>query len=72
MTRGRQESIEALLLDGWFGNGAGSAGSDALPDVLSKVWPIEILLQYCHYFLDPKIPSEPTVVHFPNHLGMLA
>jgi hypothetical protein len=53
-TRGRQWSIEALLLDGRFGNGVGSAGSDVLPDILSKVWPIEILLQYCHCFLDPK------------------
>ena len=71
-TRGRQRSIEALLLNGWFGNSASSAGSDVLPDVLSKVWPIEILLQYCHYFLDPKMPSDPTVVRFPNHLRMLA
>ena len=71
-TRGRQQSIEALLLDGWFGNGAGSVGSDVLPDVLSKVRPIEILLQYCHYFLDPEMPSDPTVVRFPNHLGTLA
>ena len=43
-TRGRQRGIEALLLDGWFGNGAGSAGSDVLPDVLLKVRLIEILL----------------------------
>ena len=70
-TRGRQWSIEALLLDGRFGNGAGSAGSDVLLDVLSKVRPIEILLQYCHYFLDPEIPSDRIVVRFPNHLGML-
>ena len=39
-----QWSIEALILNGWFGNGAGSVGSDVLPDVLSKVQPIEILL----------------------------
>ena len=71
MTRRRQWSIEALLLDGWFGNGASNAGSDVLPDVLSKVRPIEILLQYCHYFLDPEMPSDPTVVHFPNHRGTL-
>ena len=69
--RGRQRSIEALLLDGQFGNGAGSAGSDVLPDVLLKVWPIEILLQYCHYFLDLKMPSYPTIVRSPNHLGMV-
>ena len=43
-TRGRQQSTEALLLDGRFGNGAGSAGSDVLPDILSKVWPTKILL----------------------------
>ena len=67
-----QWSIEALLLDGWFGNDAGSVGLDVHPDILSKVQPIEIILQYCHYFLNPEIPSEPTVVRFPNHLGMLA
>jgi hypothetical protein len=71
-TRGRKWSIEALLLDGRFGNGAGSAGSDVLLDILSKVWPIEILMQYCHCFLDPEMPSDPTIVCFPNHLGMLA
>ena len=36
-TKGRQRSIEALLLDGWFGNGTVSAGSDVFRDVLSKV-----------------------------------
>ena len=72
MNRGRKWSIEALLLDGWFGNGAGITGSDVLPDVLSKVQPIEIILQYYHYFLNPEIPSDPTVVRFLNHLGMLA
>ena len=61
-----------MLLDGQFGNSASSAGLDVLPDILSKVFPIEILLQYCHYFLDPEMPSEPTVVRFPNHLGTLA
>ena len=61
-----------MLLDEWFSNGAGSAGSDVLPDVLSKDRPIEILLQYYQCFLDPKMPSDPTVVCFPNHLGMLA
>ena len=71
-TRGRQQSIEALLLDGWFGNGAGSAGLNVLPDVLSKVRPIKILLQYCHSSLNLEIPTDPIVVRFPNHLGMLA
>ena len=61
-----------MLLDGRFGNGASSAGLDVLPDILSKVWPIEILLQYCHGFLDPEIPSDSTVVRLPNHLGMLS
>ena len=61
-----------MILDGRFGNGASSAGFDVLPDILSKVWPIEILLRYCHYFLDPKIPSDSFVVHIPYHLGMLA
>jgi hypothetical protein len=69
LTGGRKRSIEALPLDGQFGNGARSAGLDVLPDILSKVHPIEILLQYCHGFLDPEMPSDPTVVHLPNHLG---
>ena len=68
---GMQWSIEALLLDGQLGNGAGSAGFDVLPDILSKIQPIEILLKYCHYFLNPEIPSELTVGHFPYHLGTL-
>ena len=56
-----------MLLDGRFGNGASSAGSDVLPDILSKVRPIEILLQYCHYFLDPKIP---TLLHLAEILTL--
>ena len=71
-TRGRKQSIEALLLDGWCCNGSDSAGLDVLLDVLSKVRPIEILIQYCHYFLDLEIPSDLTVVCFPNHIGTLA
>jgi hypothetical protein len=71
-TGGRKRSIEALLLDGRFGNGTSSAGLDVLPDILSKVRPIEILLQYCHGFLDPEMPSDSTVVRLPNHLGTLA
>jgi hypothetical protein len=70
-TGGRKQSIKALLLDGRFGNGARSAGLDVLPDILSKVRPIEILLQYYHDFLDPEIPSDSTVVCLPNHLGTL-
>jgi hypothetical protein len=41
---GRKQSIEALLLDGRFGNGTSSAGLDVLPDILSKVRPTKILL----------------------------
>jgi hypothetical protein len=36
--------MEYRGIDGQFGNGVSSAGSDILPDILSKVWPIEILL----------------------------
>ena len=71
-TRGRKRSIEALLLDGRFGDGTSSAGLDVLPNILSKVRPIKILLQYYHYFLDPEMHSDPTVVRFPNHPGTLA
>ena len=60
-----------LVLDVQFGYGASNAGYDVLPNIFSKVRPIKILLQYCHYFLNPKIPSDPNVVCFPNHLGML-
>ena len=71
-TGGRKWSIEALLLDGQFGNGASSAGLDVLSEILSKVQPIEILLQYFHGFLDPEMPNDSTVVHLPNNLGTLA
>ena len=70
-TKGRQWIIEALLLDGWFGNGASSAGFDVLPEILSKIRSIEILMQNCHFFLDPEMPNNPTVVCFPNHLSTL-
>jgi hypothetical protein len=72
LTRGRKQSIEALLLDGRFGNGTRSEGLDVLPDILSKVQPIEILFQYCHDFPDPEMPSDPTLVCLQNHLGTLA
>jgi hypothetical protein len=71
LTGGRKQSIEALLLDGRFVNGASSARLDVLPDILLKVRPIEILLQYYHGFLNPKMPSDSTVVRLPNHLGTL-
>ena len=71
-TRGRYRSIEALLLDGRFGNGSSSEESDVLPNIMSKVRSIEILLQYFHYFLDPDMSSDPTIVQFPNHFGMIA
>lgn len=43
-TTGRQQSIDAFLLDGFFGNGAGSAGSGVLLDILLKIWQIEIIV----------------------------
>jgi hypothetical protein len=72
LTGGRKRSIEALPLDGRYGNGASSVGLDVLPDILSKVRPIEILLQYCHGFLDPEMLNDPTLVLLPNHLGTLS
>ena len=71
-TRSRKRSIYDLLLDGWFGNGTDSAGSNVLPSILTKVWRIKILLQYDHCFLYFEISSDLTVVYLPNHLGMLA
>ena len=70
--RGRQRSIEAFVLDGWFGNGVDNAGSNVLPDILSKIQPIEILLQYYHSFFNFEMPNGPTVVRFPNHIRTLA
>lgn len=50
-----------MLLDGWFYNGAGSAGYNVLPDILTKFRTIKILLQYAKYFLYSEMSSEPTV-----------
>ena len=61
-----------MLLDGQFGNVTGNARSDVLHDILSKVMPIEILLQYYHYFLDHEMSSDPIVVCLQNHLRTLA
>ncbi len=61
-----------MLFDCLFGNGAGSAGVDAIPNILSKVRPIKILLQHFHYFLYLEVSNALTVVCFPNHLGKLA
>ena len=61
-----------MLLDGQFGNGTCSAGSDVLPNIMSKVRLIKILLQYYHYFLYHEMCNDPIIVRFPNHLGMLA
>jgi hypothetical protein len=72
LTSGRQWNIEALLLDGQFGNGTSSSGLDVLPHILSRFRPMEILLQYCQGFIDPEIPNNPTIVRLPNHPGMLA
>ena len=44
LNKGRKWSIEALLLDGRLGNGTGSEGFDVLPNILSKIRPIEILM----------------------------
>ena len=70
-SRGRYWSIDALLLDSWFGNRTCSVGSDVLPDILSNIWLIEILLHYWHHFLNPKVIINPIVVCIPNHLGTL-
>ena len=67
LARGRQQGIEALLLAGWFGNDTGSAWSDVLPKIMSKIRPIEILLQYYHHFLDLEMPNSLTIMCFPNH-----
>jgi len=44
LVRGRQWCIEALHLDGRFGNGTSNAGPDLIPDILSNIQLIEILL----------------------------
>jgi hypothetical protein len=40
----RKRGVQSLFFNGWLGNGAGSAGSDILTNILSKLRPIEILL----------------------------
>jgi len=44
-TRGRQWSIEDLILDGRFGKGAGITRSNVLLNILLKIQTIEILLK---------------------------
>ena len=70
-TSSRKQSIETFILDGQFGNGIGTTGFDVLLHILWKFQPLEILLQYYHYFLNHEIANDPTVVCFQNHLGML-
>ena len=40
----RQRSVHTLLLDGWLGDGAGSAGSNIFPNIQSEFGPIKVLL----------------------------
>jgi hypothetical protein len=60
-----------LLLDGWIGNGTGSARSDILVDVLSNFWPIKMFLKNDHNFLHAKMSCHLTIVGFPNQLFTL-
>ena len=60
-----------MLLDGWVRNGAGSVEFNVPPNILTKVRPIKILLQYWHYFLYFEMSSDPTVACLLNHLGTL-
>ena len=60
-----------MLLDGWLGNGIGSAIFDILADVLSMFWPIKMFLKNDHSFIHTKMSYHPTVVGFPNHLCTL-
>jgi hypothetical protein len=53
--RSRKRGVYALLLDGWFGNGTGSARYDILVDVLSKFSPHKNVL--------PSDCSEPPKFH---------
>ena len=67
--RSRQRSVQALLLDVWFGNVTGGVGSNVLLNILMKFRPIKTLFQYCHCFLYSEMSSDPTIVLLPNHLG---
>jgi len=40
----RQKSVQTLLLDGWFDDGAGSVGSDIFPNIWSEFGPIKVIL----------------------------
>jgi hypothetical protein len=67
----RQRGVQSFFFNGWLGNGAGSAGSDILTNILSKLWPIEILLYHFHCLLHAKVSYHPTIVGFPNQIRML-
>ena len=78
-TGGRKRSIEALLLDGRFGNGTSSVGLDVLPDILSKVRTIEIFFAVLPWFsrprnsqqLDCSAPPKSTWhAHLKEHKGV--
>jgi hypothetical protein len=42
--KSRKRAVQALLLDGWLGNGICSARFDILVDILSKFWPKKMFL----------------------------
>jgi hypothetical protein len=60
-----------MFLDGGFGNGASGAVFDVLMNVLLKLRPIKMFLQYCHYIFYTKMSRFPTVMNFPDHLYTL-
>jgi hypothetical protein len=65
-------SVQALFLNGRFGNSAGSERPDILADILMKFQPVEMLLQHYHCLFHAEVSFQLTVVGFPNHVCSLA
>jgi hypothetical protein len=53
-----------MFLDGWLGNGIGSAVYDVLVNILSKLHPMKIILQYFHCLFYTKMSHFPSVMSF--------
>jgi hypothetical protein len=61
-----------LFLDGGLGNDTGGARFDVLVNILSKLRPIKMLMQYCHYLFYTEMSHFLTTMIFPDNFFMLA
>lgn len=67
LSRSRHKSVQALLLNGWLGDGIGSDGigsviSDIFSNSVSKFWPKKLFLQYFQCLRNTKVYSNPTLM----------